>query len=150
MEIDKLKKWMDVAQQFQSEAFWNTIFDTAQKNNLTPFTASDFFPKCDLYEMDQELVAEIELPGIKREQMQLSIHEQMLTITGEFKSFQQNRKYFLKERANRSFKKELTLPYPIMIEQVKSEFHKGILSIVMPINQDEMETIPINNNQEPE
>ncbi|GHH98327.1 Hsp20/alpha crystallin family protein [Neobacillus kokaensis] len=150
MELDKLKKWMDAAQQFQSEAFWNTIFDSPQKNSskhVNPFKAADFFPKCDLFESGNELIAEIELPGVTRENLNLSIQEQMLTITGEFKSFKQQRTYFLKERASRSFKKEITLPYPIIINKVKSEINNGILSILMPINREEMETIPINFNQ---
>ncbi|WP_066384579.1 Hsp20/alpha crystallin family protein [Neobacillus mesonae] len=154
MEIDKLKKWMDAAQSFQTEAFWNTIFDNPKKNssstlNVNPFMAADFFPKCDLYEFGHELIAEIELPGLNKEQFKLSIQEQMITISGELKSFKQKRKYFLKERASRSFKKEIALPYPIIIEKVKNEIHNGILMITMPINQDEIETIPINFNHNP-
>lgn len=149
MEIDKLRKWMEAAQHFQSETFWNSIFDSSQKSasslNGNPFTSvTDFFPKCDLFETDQYLMAEVELPGMTKENMKLSIQEQMLTISGEFNSFTHGRKYFLKERANRSFKKEIPLPFPILLEKVRTEFRNGILYIAMPINQEEMETIPIN------
>lgn len=150
MEIDKLKKWMDAAQNFQSDSFWNSIFDTPKKNpsssNMNPFSLTDIVPKCDLYEADQELIAEIELPGMDTEKIKLSFQPQMLTILGEFKSFQQKRKYFLKERASRSFKKEIALPYPIIMNMVRSEMNNGILTIAMPINEDEIETIPISFN----
>ncbi|MCM3568837.1 Hsp20/alpha crystallin family protein [Neobacillus mesonae] len=151
MEIDKLKKWMDAAQAFQSEAFWNNVFDTSKKNNsngnVNPFKVMDFFPKCDLYESDHYLKAEIEVPGVLKDQLHLSIQEQMITISGEFRSFEQHRKYFLKERPSRSFKKEIALPYPIKIDQVKSEMNNGVLYIAMAINQEEMESIPINLSQ---
>lgn len=150
MEVDKLKKWLDVAQQFQSEQFWHKIFDDKDKNttgnshSLNPLSAvKEFFPRCDLYESDGVLVVEAEVPGLTSEDLHISIHQQLLTITGEFKAFQQNRKYYLKERANRQFKKELTLPFPIFVNQIRSEIQNGMLVIVMPVNHEEIETIPI-------
>ncbi|MEH7110307.1 Hsp20/alpha crystallin family protein [Bacillus sp. JJ1764] len=149
MEIDKFKHWMDVAQKFQTETFWNKIFDTQQKNPspISPTSSiNDFFPKCDLFEIDKKLVVEAEIPGISRENLRISIQQQVLTITGEFISLQSNCKYYVKERMNRKFKKELTLPYPILIQKVKTEIQQGILYIMMPINEEEVEDIPISVN----
>jgi len=154
MEVDKLKKWLDVAQQFQSDRFWNQIFDENSKNqsansiSLNPLTDTrEFFPKCDLFETGKELVVEAEIPGLRKEDLHLSVQQQLLTITGEFKSLQPNRQYFLKERANRKFKKELTLPYPVAVDKIRTEIVHGILMIVMPINRDEVENIPITFDQ---
>ncbi|WP_312472608.1 Hsp20/alpha crystallin family protein [Neobacillus sp.] len=150
MEIDKFKKWVDTAQQFQAEEFWNTIFETQNKNSPSgnPGTmVTELVPKCDLYGTDTELVVEAEIPGLLKENLHICIHHQLLSITGEFKTLQQNRKYFIKERPNRKFKKEISLPYPVIIQQVKSEIRYGILSIMMPINKEDIENIPINFNQ---
>ncbi|MFF2450626.1 Hsp20/alpha crystallin family protein [Neobacillus sp. NPDC058068] len=151
MEIDKLKKWVDTAQQFQSEKFWNNVFDSQNKSspllNQIP-TVSEHFPKCDLFETENELVVEAEIPGVLKENLHISIHHQLLTITGECKTFLQNRKYFIKERPNRKFTKEITLPYPVNIHKVKSEMRYGVLSIVMPINREEIEDIPITFNRD--
>lgn len=150
MEVDKLKKWLDVAQQFKSEKFWNQIFEENSKNSsdnqfsINPLTTiKELFPKCDLYEVEQVLVVEAEIPGLSKEDFHISIQQQVLTITGEFRALNQNHKYYLKERANRKFKKELTLPYPVQINNVKSEMRQGILYIVMPFHQDDIENIPI-------
>ncbi|MFJ5715206.1 Hsp20/alpha crystallin family protein [Neobacillus sp. NPDC093127] len=151
MEIDKLKKWMDTAQQYQSEKFWNNVFDSQNKSSpsLNPIkTVSELFPKCDLFETENELVVEAEIPGVLKENLHISIQHQLLTITGEYKTLVQNRKYFIKERPNRKFTKELTLPYPVNIQKVKSEMRYGVLSIVMPINREEIEDIPITFNRE--
>ncbi|MFZ7944337.1 MULTISPECIES: Hsp20/alpha crystallin family protein [Bacillaceae] len=154
MEVDKLKKWLDVAKQFQSDQFWNQIFEENNKkssrNHLSrnpQTTVNELFPKCDLYESDQELVVEAEIPGLTKEDLQISIQQQLLTIAGEFKALHQNRQYYLKERANRQFKKELTLPYPILMNKVKSEIRNGVLTIVMPFYRDEIENIPIAFDQ---
>ncbi|MGG3470114.1 Hsp20/alpha crystallin family protein [Neobacillus pocheonensis] len=154
MEVDKLKKWLDVAQQFQSEKFWNQIFNEHNQpsapntQSLNPLTAGkEFFPKCDLYETENELIFEAEIPGVDKENLHISIQQQVLTIKGEFKALQQNRKYYLKERANRSFKKELILPYPILIQKIKSEIRNGVLTLSMPLNREEVENIPITFDQ---
>ncbi|MDN3019368.1 Hsp20/alpha crystallin family protein [Paenibacillus sp. BSR1-1] len=149
MEVDKLKKWLDVAQQFQSEKFWNQIFNENNRpSSLNPVSAvNEFFPKCDLYETENELIVEAEIPGLDRDSLQISVQQQVLAIKGEFKAFQQNRKYYLKERASRSFKKELLLPYPIFVHKIKSELRNGVLTLSMPMNREEVEDIPITFEQ---
>ncbi len=149
MEIDKFKKWMDAAQQFQSHSFWNNIFDT--QNNQNPSqnslaSISELYPKCDVYETEKELIVEAEIPGITKENLHISIHQQLITIAGGFNTFRQNTTYYVKERVNRKFKKEIPLPYPVDIQQVKSEIRYGILTIIMPINREEIEDIPISYN----
>lgn len=149
MELDKLKKWLDLAQQYQTEGFWKQIFDEKAENSsqsplANPFAkAQEYVPKCDLYEENGKLTVEIEIPGINRDDVKISIKEQILTVSGEFKSLVSSRKYFLKERANHKFKKELTLPHPVLPENSTSLLNNGILIIHLPINQEEMEDIPI-------
>ncbi|NRD80438.1 Hsp20/alpha crystallin family protein [Bacillus sp. BRMEA1] len=146
MDMEKFKKWMDDAQQYQSDAFWNKIFDSSKKNSapITPLSISEYIPKCDVYELDHHLIVEAEMPGLTKDHIHISIQQQLLIITGEFNTLKQNRKYFLKERANRKFKKEVTLPYPIIHRQIKSEIRNGILIIILPINREEVEDIPIS------
>ncbi|WP_066061467.1 Hsp20/alpha crystallin family protein [Neobacillus soli] len=150
MEVDKLKEWLDVAQQFQSEKFWNQIFNdhhtTSSSTNLsqTPLTTvKEYLPKCDLFENDNKLVIEAEIPGLAKEDLHISVHQQLLTISGEFKALKQNCKYYLKERTNRTFKKEITLPYPILVTKITTEIRDGILYIIMPFLQEDVENIPI-------
>lgn len=149
MDMEKFKKWMDTAQNYQTDTFWHNIFDTQQKNGvpLTPLSISDFIPKCDLFEIEDLLIVEAEIPGVTKENLHISLKPQLLTISGEFQSLKQNRKYYLKERSNRKFKKDVTLPYPIILQQVKSEIQHGILTVHMPINHEEVETIPISIKQ---
>lgn len=154
--MDKLKKWLEVAQQFKTEHFWNQIFEE-NKNGSQNFEnqsshnplsmVKELFPKCDLYESDQELVVEAEIPGLTKEDIHITIQQRLLTIAGEFKALNQNQKYYLKERANRRFKKELTLPYPILMNKVKSEIRHGVLYIFMPFYRDDLENIPIAFDQ---
>ncbi len=151
MEIDKLKQWLDLAQQYQAQGFWNQIFTekTVQKNEMDPMVnpfslPQEYAPKCDLFESDGVLIAEIEVPGLKRQDVQVVVHEQSLVITGELKALQATGKYYLKERVNRKFKKEVTLPFPILPDQCTNEVTDGVLVITMPIKAEDMEVIPIS------
>jgi HSP20 family protein len=143
MEANLFSKWIDAAQQFQAEQFWNQFFDSKTSNNHSFTAISEYVPKCDLYETDTRLIVEAEVPGLGKENLQISIHQQILTITGEFKALTPNCQYYLKERMNRRFKKEITLPFPVNIHNVRTEINKGILVISMPINREDVEDIPI-------
>lgn len=150
VEIDKLKKWLDLAQQYQTESFWKQIFEdknvnpSSSSSQTNPFTAAqEYSPKSDIYENNKSIVVEIEIPGLRKEDVQVEIRQQTLTITGEFRTLVPSRKYFLKERPNRIFKKELSLPFPVHLEKSISELKNGILIITMPMNHEEIEDIPI-------
>ncbi|NHM29342.1 Hsp20/alpha crystallin family protein [Neobacillus terrae] len=151
MEMDKLKKWLDLAQQYQSDDFWKSVFD--EKTGSNPinrtksahgFNSQDILPKCDLFEKDNYLILIAEMPGLKKEDFQLSIQEQTLTLSGEFVSLEQNLRYFMKERPSRKFEKKINLPYPILKEQIHTELDKGIFKLIVPINKEDMEDIPIS------
>jgi HSP20 family protein len=148
MEQEKFKKWMETAKQFQSDHFWNHIFDENQPNsnnqgmNSLP-KAGEHFPKCDVYETENELIVEAEIPGLQREDLHVSISQQILTISGEFKTWRPNCRYFVKDRVNRKFKKEIALPYPVLVQKIHTEIKNGVLMIEMPFYRDELEAIPI-------
>lgn len=157
MELDKLKQWLDVAQQYQSQNFWNQIFteknahSTESSNGVNLFSLpQEYAPKCDLFETDNSLVAEVEIPGLNNGDVQVSLFDQTLTIIGEFKALQPKGKYYLKERVNRKFKKEITLPYPILLHESKSDLINGVLTITMPFNRDDLEVVPISFESSPE
>lgn len=151
MEIDKLKQWLDLAQQYQAQGFWNQIFTekTAQAketgNMGNPFSLpQEYAPKCDLFESDGFLIVEMEIPGLKKHEVLVAIYEQSIVVSGELKALQASGKYYLKERVNRKFKKEITLPFPIFPDQSTSAVADGVLVITMPFKAEDMEMIPIS------
>lgn len=149
MENENIKKWLELAQQYQKDFFWKQIFeengkDSIIKNGDNPCSPlGEFFPKCDLYEENGCLVAEIEIPGIGKEDINLSLGKQLLTITGKLRSLKPNRKYYLKERSNLNFKKEITLPSPVFPDNIQCNLIDGVFFIKMPLSQEETEDIPI-------
>ncbi|MBY0124536.1 Hsp20/alpha crystallin family protein [Bacillus sp. S/N-304-OC-R1] len=151
MDMEKLKQWLELTQQYQSQNFWNEVFDgkkefpvQASEQQVTDFFSNqNIFPRCDVYENENGLVVEAELPGVEKSDMKVFLQQRELVIKGECKTMQQSIKYYLKERPNRAFEKKIVIPIPINRQEIKTFFNNGILTIILPMNRTEEEDIPI-------
>jgi len=96
--------------------------------------SSGWMPAVDLYEDQDALHLKAEVPGMRKEDIQLSIHDGVLSLSGERTL---DEKYTAAEvcRSERSlgrFQRTLTLPVPVDVEKVKATYKDGILSVVLP------------------
>ncbi|WP_291987948.1 Hsp20/alpha crystallin family protein [Luteitalea sp.] len=96
----------------------------------------EWSPAVDIYEnADQEIVLTAELPGIAREDIDLRVEHNTLTLRGERKrdtSIKQEQ-YHRVERAYGAFSRSFSLPSRIDTEQVRAEFKEGLLIITLPV-----------------
>ncbi|MDK2886126.1 MAG: hypothetical protein PWP54_684 [Thermosipho sp. (in: thermotogales)] len=94
----------------------------------------DFVPRVDAYETDKELVIEVELPGLKKEDVKITVEDGILTIKGERKFDREDKKknYRLIERVEGRFERSFTLPEYVDLEKIKAKFEDGILKIEIP------------------
>jgi HSP20 family protein len=91
-------------------------------------------PAVDLYQTDDEIVVQAALPGLKAEDVQISITGDLLTIKGEFKEKQETKQkaYHLREQRYGTFERTLSLPTEIVADKAKAEFENGVLTITLP------------------
>ncbi|KAG5725186.1 Heat shock protein 16 [Termitomyces sp. T112] len=93
-------------------------------------------PRMDLYENSESnmVTATLELPGLKKEDVSIDIHNSRLTISGESKlSTEHNeRGYAIHERRFGRFSRTLQLPQGIEEEDIKAKLDDGVLSISFP------------------
>ena len=94
----------------------------------------DISPSIDVFEERNEVVVKAELPGMKREEVDVRLSENMLTISGEKKSEGSvERKDFIRlERTYGSFSRTIRLPEGFRPEGVKAHFVDGVLEIRIP------------------
>ncbi len=99
-------------------------------------TSGELFrqPLIDLKETEKDLIAEIELPGVKKGDIQLDVTEDSLDIKVEHSEEQREERddYLKTERSFRGFERSMTLPYNIDPDNTKAEYKNGVLSILMP------------------
>ncbi len=97
------------------------------------FNADNFSPKFDISEKANQLLIDAEVPGIKKEDLKITLQDNILTIEGEKKNVkkEEEREYFVTERNYGSFKRSFTLPEDIDSEKVNAKFENGVLSIIL-------------------
>lgn len=95
-------------------------------------------PKVDIFENKDNLVLEAELPGMNRDDFELSFENNMLTLSGErkFEKKTEGDNYHRIERSYGAFTRSFTLPQTVTAEGAKAEFNNGILHVTLPKRED--------------
>lgn len=96
--------------------------------------AGRWAPALDVTEGDGAWVLTMELPGARREDVSIEVHEDLLTIRGEKKSEREEKdeKRHYVERTYGSFSRSLRLPAQVDGERIKAGFKDGVLTIEVP------------------
>ena len=95
-------------------------------------------PAVDIYETDtHEVVIKAELPDVKKEDIGVSVENNVLTLTGERKPEQTKREQFQRvERRFGSFSRSFTLPTSVDAGQIAASYKDGVLTIRLPRRQE--------------
>jgi len=107
------------------------------------------FPLVNLAEDDEQYILAAEMPGIKKEQVKVTVREGVLTLSGERDAGFDEEKVTLirEERSYGKFEKALRLPAKVDENKVKATFENGILTVVLPKAEEaKPKTIAINVN----
>lgn len=93
-----------------------------------------YFPTLDMFDKKDEIVIKAELPGIEKEEVDISVTEDTLTIKGEAKKEEEikDEDYYCCERSYGSFSRSIDLPVAVQPEKVKATFKDGMLEIHLP------------------
>jgi HSP20 family protein len=94
----------------------------------------NFVPAVDIYEDPHKVMLKLEVPGIRKEDMDIRLENQTLTIKGERK-FEQSEKeenYHRIERRFGSFVRSFSLPVTVDTAKVQASYDNGVLSVTLP------------------
>lgn len=92
---------------------------------------SGWSPALDVFDEKDKLLVKVELPGMKKEDIEISLHDGVLTISGERKhEFEKKEgQTFRSERYFGKFQRSVTLPTMVKADDVKATYKDGLLSI---------------------
>lgn len=98
------------------------------------FPLTTWVPACDIYETAREIMVKAELPGLKKEEVLVSIENNVLTIHGErkFEEEVKRENFHRVERTYGEFLRSFTLPAFIDTTKILAEFKDGLLMITLP------------------
>ena len=116
----------------------NTLFNRAygereQGEGAGP-RARAWAPALDISEQKDAYVVSVELPGIKPEQIDITLEDGLLTLSGE-RSFQQEsseQQFHRVERRYGSFRRSITLPSQVQANAIEAHFEDGVLTVRVP------------------
>jgi HSP20 family protein len=114
----------------------NRIFgDVYRRGDDDLFMRGDWVPPVDIYENDQhEIVIKAELPGMKKEEIDLRLENNTLTIRGERtrEAESKDEQYHRVERAYGAFSRSFTLPSSVDSTRVSADYKDGVLTVTLP------------------
>ena len=100
----------------------------------TSHLLSGWTPALDMYEDRDSVFVRLELPGMKKEEIEISLHDGSLSISGERKSEEQFKEaeVYRAERFFGRFQRTVALPAPVAADKVKAQYKDGILTVTLP------------------
>lgn len=95
---------------------------------------SNFSPQVDIAETDKEFELSFQLPGMKKDDINIDVHDDRLTVSGERKMHNEKneRNYHSIESYYGTFSRSFYLPDTANVEKVDASYKDGILKIVLP------------------
>ena len=102
-----------------------------------PFS-SGWVPAMDVYEDKDNVFVRAEVPGMKKDEIDISLHEGVLTLSGERKLEKEHDKAQTHrvERFVGRFQRSITLPHPVDAARVRATYKDGILAVTLPKSEE--------------
>jgi HSP20 family protein len=110
------------------------FFDDFSGHELGYFGGELSGPSIDMYQTDNDVVVKATLPGVKPDEINISITGDMLNISGDMQKEEEHKeaRYHIRERRYGSFSRSIPLPTPVQADKANADFENGILTLTLP------------------
>ena len=130
MNVVKFKKNNDLLNETLNSVFGNQLFSNWENMNLT----KSYTPKVNITEDRDNFNIKMELPGLTKEDIKLSVENNVLSVSGSKKeeTKTEDKNVIVNELFYGEFSRNFNLSKDIKIEAIDAEFKDGILNITLP------------------
>jgi len=134
--MSNLIRWEPMREMVTLREAMDRLFDEAftRPFGLTDGWRGSGIPAIDMYQTDNEVVVKAAVPGMKAEEVQISVTGDMLTIKGETRQKEdvEEKNYHIREQRWGAFERSVILPTTVVSDKAKAEFENGILTVTLP------------------
>src|SRR6184192_2373685 len=135
-QIPELTAWPSFDRWINLRDDLNTLFELPSWSNFgrQGQLFSGWSPALDLYQNNDNVIAVVELPGMRKEDIEISLQDGMLTISGERKreSSSNGDNAERTERYIGAFRRSIALPTRVDANKVSATYRDGILTVTLP------------------
>jgi HSP20 family protein len=138
--LESAERWFDELERWFEEDFRRPF------SLMRPFLAprlrtagfTEIMPSVDIFEESDDVVVKAELPGMKKEDIEVSVTNSTMTISGEKKQEEkvERKNYHRVERSYGSFTRSFRLPTEVQMDKAKANYKEGVLEIRMPKSEE--------------
>ena len=110
------------------------LFQESVIRPTTRLLTREIGPAMDIYGTDNEVMVKCALPGVRPEDVDISMTGDLLTIKGEMKVDEtiKQEDYYLQERRYGAFTRSVTIPMPVVADKAEAKFEHGVLTVTLP------------------
>jgi HSP20 family protein len=125
--FEEMERWFE-------ESFRRPFFAPSWMPRFRMPEVGASFPTVDIFEDGSDVIVKAELPGMKKEDIEVNISDDVITISGEKKTEEKVEKkdYYRLERSFGSFTRTLRLPAETQTDKARANFKDGVLEVRIP------------------
>ena len=125
-------------------AYWDDFFNDRVFNNNSPAPRKNISPAVNIIEADNDFRIELAVPGLTRNDFNIEVEDDVLTISSVEKETQEEKlpNYTRREFNFSSFKRSFQLPETIDQDQIQASHKEGVLSITLVKKEEEVQNAP--------
>jgi HSP20 family protein len=134
MADKQIKRWDPLREIISLREDMDRLFNTFFGKHMTEEIEGIWIPVIDIEEDNENFIVKAELPGLKREDVKISVRGNLLTISGERKQEEEtkNKTYHRVERSYGKFSRTISLPSEVDMNKIKAVYKDGVLIITLP------------------
>ena len=131
-------RWTPRKELEEMEKRLSTIFGRSPMNTegekKEAIAVTEWSPLVDITEDDKEYVVKAEIPEMKKEDIKINVHDDVLTVSGErkYEKEEKGKKFHRVERAYGSFMRSFALPENADGSKISAEYKDGVLKVHLP------------------
>ncbi|MBN1465624.1 Hsp20/alpha crystallin family protein [candidate division KSB1 bacterium] len=132
-------RWRPLREMTSLQREMNRVFDAFFQDNEENAATSTWYPSVDISETPEKIDIYAELPGLTKEDIKLTIRENLLQLSGEKnrKDDEADANYHRVERIYGTFSRSFTLPAKVQVDKVGATFKDGVLHLELPKAEEE-------------
>ena len=123
-----------VSIQDEVNRLYNDFFGRVPSRFDTELSRSEWTPSVDISETKDEIVVKTEVPGMNKDDIKITLQDNVLTLRGERKQEKEEKdtNFHRMERCYGSFTRSFNLPTVVQADKIKASYKDGILNITLP------------------